>query len=73
MINMCYCPYLDICQLSQHSLLVIQLFFQVLFSRNGVLQHEMIEKVVVDSFWIGPSLVSIHVDSLLSRLLICGG
>lgn len=34
------------------------LVFQVLISRNGVLQQENLPNTVTESFWIGPSLVS---------------
>ena len=32
--------------------------FQVLISRNGVLQQENLPNTITESFWIGPSLVS---------------
>lgn len=32
---------------------------QVLISRNGVLQQENLPNTVTESFWIGPSLVSV--------------
>jgi len=34
------------------------LFIQILISRNGVLQEENLPNTIVESFWIGPSLVS---------------